>query len=219
MNPDESNDECLVEQLRKELHRLIREEEETKQILKKTDTKMKLEEVKTKEKTDQKFLIDRLKAVQNKLLTASWVISRRKEKEELANLRKQIDEVRAKKERLLQSIQEKNAIFAESHELPFKSFCVATATAALKNHALLKNWRKNISLLHSSHKNYQIKEFWIHRYYHNIVSHRPVKFNRLKLELQKKVEQSSGCPNNVEDVDENEEIESFDCMREKILTK
>ncbi|VDK85902.1 unnamed protein product [Litomosoides sigmodontis] len=249
MHSNENDEECLVEQLRKELRDLTWNEEEIKQMLKKhrykneeaekekneiklilekdemeiakkeeelkhfrarvqlrsekidnmrqqivvnqkrkaeaderiEELKKTLEEVKAKEKNGQQFLIDRLKAVQNKLLNASWVIARRKEKEKLADLRKQINEARAKKERLLQSIKEKETIFAESHELPFTSFCVAMAAVALKNRFLLKKLARE--------------------YITN---------------AQEKTEESSLCLNDAGGI-VNEKTVSFDCMRKKIV--
>ncbi|VDP15892.1 unnamed protein product [Onchocerca flexuosa] len=175
------------------------------------ELKKTLEEVKVKEKADQKLLIDRLKAVQNKLLTASWVISRRKEKEELANLYKQIAEVRAKKERLLQSIQEKEAIFAESRELPFKNFCVTVAAIALKNHTLLKKLAQEhiiIAQLTQELSNQGILDTSILSQYSQTQS------SQIQ-PLEEKIEKSSPRFNNVGGADESEETGSFDGMREK----
>uniref|UniRef100_A0A8R1TZV8 Uncharacterized protein n=1 Tax=Onchocerca volvulus TaxID=6282 RepID=A0A8R1TZV8_ONCVO len=293
MNSDQNNEECLVEQLRKELHSLSKkqqilllflidctwEEKEMKQILKKNrykneeaekerdeiklilekeemeiakkeeelehfrarvqlrrekiqnmrqqifinqmrkaeaedqieELKKILEEVKVKEKADQKLLTDRLKAVQNKLLTASWVISRRKEKEELANLYKHIDEIRAKKEQLLQSIQEKEAIFAESRELPFKNFCVTVAAIALKNHALLKKLAQEyiiIAQLTQELSNQGILDT-------SLLSQYSQSQTSQIQPLEEKTEKSSPCLNNVGGADESEETGSFDGMREK----
>ncbi|VDK66480.1 unnamed protein product [Onchocerca ochengi] len=260
MNSDQNNEECLVEQLRKELHSLKAEKErdEIKLILEKEEMeiakkeeelehfrarvqlrrekiqnmrqqifinqmrkaeaedqieelKKTLEEVKVKEKADQKLLTDRLKAVQNKLLTASWVISRRKEKEELANLYKHIDEIRAKKEQLLQSIQEKEAIFAESRELPFKNFCVTVAAIALKNHALLKKLAQEyiiIAQLTQELSNQGILDT-------SLLSQYSQSQTSQIQPLEEKTEKSSPCLNNVGGADESEETGSFDGMREK----
>ncbi|VDO32059.1 unnamed protein product [Brugia timori] len=295
MNSDGNNEECLVEQLRKELRDLTWEEEETKQMLKKQrykneeakkerneiklilekeemeiamkeeelkhfrarvqlrcekvenmrqqiivkqmrkaeaeeqieELKKTLEEVKVKVKVDQQLLIDRLKAVQNKLLNASWVISRRKEEEELAGLHKQIEEARVKKERLLQSIQEKEAIFAESRELPFTNFCVAVAAIALKNHALLKKLAQEYVII--------AQLFTFCRYPENLVNfqltqelsdqgildtsilsqYSQSQTSQIQPSEEKKTKESPLCINGIADGDVSEEAISFDCMREK----
>ncbi|KAK6102326.1 hypothetical protein QQG55_8010 [Brugia pahangi] len=280
MNSDGNNEECLVEQLRKELRDLTWEEEETKQMLKKQrykneeakkerdeiklilekeemeiamkeeelkhfrarvqlrcekvenmrqqiivkqmrkaeaeeqieELKKTLEEVKVKVKVDQQLLIDRLKAVQNKLLNASWVISRRKEEEELAGLHKQIEEARVKKERLLQSIQEKEAIFAESRELPFTNFCVAVAAIALKNHALLKKLAQEyviIAQLTQELSDQGILDTSILSQYSQSQT------SQIQPSEEKKTKESSLCINDIVDGDVSEEAISFDCMREK----
>nr|CRZ24103.1 Bm9757 [Brugia malayi] len=280
MNSDGNNEECLVEQLRKELRDLTWEEEETKQMLKKQrykneeakkerneiklilekeemeiamkeeelkhfrarvqlrcekvenmrqqiivkqmrkaeaeeqieELKKTLEEVKVKVKVDQQLLIDRLKAVQNKLLNASWVISRRKEEEELAGLHKQIEEARVKKERLLQSIQEKEAIFAESRELPFTNFCVAVAAIALKNHALLKKLAQEyviIAQLTQELSDQGILDTSILSQYSQSQT------SQIQPSEEKKTKESPLCINGIADGDVSEEAISFDCMREK----
>uniref|UniRef100_A0A1I8EQP4 Uncharacterized protein n=2 Tax=Wuchereria bancrofti TaxID=6293 RepID=A0A1I8EQP4_WUCBA len=280
MNSDGDNEECLVEQLRKELRDLTWEEEETKQLLKKhrykneeakkerdeiklilekeemeiamkeeelkhfrsrvqlrcekienmrqqifieqmrkaeaeeqiEELKKTLEEVKVKAKVDQQLLIDRLKAVQNKLLNASWVISRRKEEEELAGLHKKIEEARVKKERLLQSIQEKEAIFAESRELPFKNFCVAVAAIALKNRALLKKLAQEyviIAQLTQELSDQGILDTSILSQYSQSQT------SQIQPPEEKKTKESPLRINNIGGGDVSEETISFDYMREK----
>ncbi|KAL4003664.1 hypothetical protein ACH3XW_8535 [Acanthocheilonema viteae] len=169
------------------------------------ELKKTLEEVKEKKKADQQLLTDRLKAVQNKLLSASWVIARRKEKEKLAALCKQIDEARAKKERLLHSIQEKEAIFAGSNELPFTNFCITIAAMALKNHALLKKLAQEyvtIAQLTQELSNQGILDT-------SMLS------QNSQIQPEEKIEESSLCLNNIGGADASEETELFDCMKEK----
>uniref|UniRef100_A0A0R3S058 BZIP domain-containing protein n=1 Tax=Elaeophora elaphi TaxID=1147741 RepID=A0A0R3S058_9BILA len=277
MSSDGNDEECLVEQLRKELRDLAWEEEEAKQTLKKQrykneeaekerdeikvilekeemgiakkdeelkhfrarvqlrrekienmrqqilinqmrkaeadeqieELKKTLEEVKVKEKASHQLLRDRLKAVQTKLLNASWVIARRKEEEELACICKQIDEARAKKERLLQSIQKKEAIFAGNRELPFINFCVAIAAMALKNHALLKRLAREyvtIAQLTEELSNQGILDT-------STLSQYSQSQNNQIQPLEEK-DESSLCLNNIRSTDANEETE-FDCMRGK----
>ncbi|CAG9533227.1 unnamed protein product [Cercopithifilaria johnstoni] len=198
-----------IENMRQQIfinHMRKAEADEQIEELKKT-----LEEVKVKEKADQQLLTDRLKAVQNKLLSASWVIARHKEKEKLADLCKQIDDARTKKERLLQSIQEKEAIFAESRELPFTNFCVAIAAIALKNHALLRKLAQEyvtIAQLTQELSNQGILDT-------SVLSQYGQSQNSQIQPLEEKVEESSLCLNNAGDDDASEEMGSLDCMREK----
>ncbi|EFO17733.1 hypothetical protein LOAG_10765 [Loa loa] len=278
MNSDGNDEECLVEQLRKELRDLTWDEEETKQTLKKhrykneeaekerneiklilekeeieiakkeeelqhfrarvqlrcekienmrqqifinqmrkaeadeqiEELKKTLEEVKVKEKADQQLLTNRLKAVQHKLLNASWVISRRKEKEELADLYKRIDEVRRKKERLLQSIREKEAILTESRELPFTNFCVAIAAITLKNRTLLKKLAQEyvtIAQLTQELSNQGILDTSILSQYSQTQTS--------QVQPLEEKEESLLCLNNVGGGDACEETVSFDCAGEK----
>ncbi|EJW83982.1 hypothetical protein WUBG_05108 [Wuchereria bancrofti] len=193
--------QIFIEQMRKA------EAEEQIEELKKT-----LEEVKVKAKVDQQLLIDRLKAVQNKLLNASWVISRRKEEEELAGLHKKIEEARVKKERLLQSIQEKEAIFAESRELPFKNFCVAVAAIALKNRALLKKLAQEyviIAQLTQELSDQGILDTSILSQYSQSQT------SQIQPPEEKKTKESPLRINNIGGGDVSEETISFDYMREK----
>uniref|UniRef100_A0A915PZ52 Uncharacterized protein n=1 Tax=Setaria digitata TaxID=48799 RepID=A0A915PZ52_9BILA len=200
-----------VENMRQQiLINQMREAEANEQI---EELKKTLEEVNVKEKADHQFLKDRLKTVQNKLMNASWVILHFKAKEELTSLCKQIEDARTRKDRLLQSIQKKEATFAESCELPFINFCIATAALALKNRALLKKLAQEyvfIARLTQDLSSQGILDTSALSQYNQSQTNQ----NQL---LEEKIEGSSLCLNNANDADAGEEKGSFERIREEIV--